>query len=217
MTTDESITAEVARLRAEKASLVAAQEVADLAQAKAELKAEGDRTRAATEAEADRKAIELVHERTALAVEVEALRARRATALAADTVAKAADLKIEVASVAADVESARQDRAQEIGATVHSEAMDLAQVAATAAAASHAHTMEQDRRLDGINGSQAKTAALLVIVQENLVKIQTGIDQAAAITKALSEKGVTSRQLQMGIAALMIPILILIVSLLAKG
>jgi hypothetical protein len=67
------------------------------------------------------------------------------------------------------------------------------------------HTEEQDRRLDGINGHIDKFA-------ERLSAMEIRFGQFIAVAEALEKKGVSTRMFLIGVAAVAVPLIILLIT-----
>jgi uncharacterized coiled-coil protein SlyX len=73
-----------------------------------------------------------------------------------------------------------------------------------------AHTAEQDRRLDAINGSVEKTAMSLAQVREEVRHLAGLIEIQTRVTEALSRRTASTRAL---VAGIVLPIVALILGL----
>jgi hypothetical protein len=80
-----------------------------------------------------------------------------------------------------------------------------------------AHTAGQDRHLATINGSIEGFRTDLKLTNAKVDAVQKTVDEFLAVTRALEQKGVSTRTFVMGVAALLLPILILVVTLAVTG
>lgn len=75
-----------------------------------------------------------------------------------------------------------------------------------------AHTAQQDRHLDTINGSMVQHATELGEVKTRLHSLESSFERFTAVQEAIAAKAITTRQFIVGVFAVLIPIVIVLVT-----
>lgn len=119
----------------------------------------------------------------------------------ADRVARAEELAHERDERARNLDDVREIRARELAIDV---ALRNQKVDARLA--------EDRQRLDKINGSIDKFNASLAQQDKRMEAIERAFGEFAAISKALADKGVSTRTFVLGVIAVLVPVIVLFLS-----
>lgn len=83
-------------------------------------------------------------------------------------------------------------------------------------ALAEAHTRDQDAHLKRINGSIETFNQLLAQLAARMAALEKAYSESTAVASALADRAVSTKTFVLGVMAVMVPILVLVVTVLAQ-